>query len=64
MEDLEKIVIVVTGLLFLLTFISGGWLAANSGKSTDTVVVTAHKLLSLLTLVATAVTIYLLAQGK
>ncbi len=62
MENLEKIVIVLTGLLFLLTFISGGWLAANSGKPLDTMAVTVHKLLSLLTLVATASAIYLLAR--
>lgn len=63
METLEKILIIVTGLLFLCTFISGGWLAANSGK-VDTIVVTAHKLLSLLTLIVTALTIYMLAQGN
>lgn len=63
MENLEKILIAMTGLLFLFTFISGGWLAANSGK-VGTIEVTAHKLLSLLTLIVTALTIYMLAQGK
>jgi hypothetical protein len=56
-------VIVTTGLHFLFTFISGGWLAANSGKPVDTIAVTAHKLLSLLTLLVTAMAIYLLIQG-
>jgi hypothetical protein len=63
MENLDKILIAMTGLLFLFTFITGGLLAANSGKD-ETITATVHKLLALLTLVVTAVTIYMLAKGK
>lgn len=51
------------GLLFLVLFASGAWMA-YSGRPYDNLVVTVHRLLSVLTVIATAATIYLLATGK
>lgn len=65
METFELVAIIVTGILFLFTFISGGWLtySRTSGKPVNNMVLNIHKALSILTVVATAATIYMLANG-
>jgi hypothetical protein len=59
----EQTAIIATGLLFLITFISGAWLSRN-GRPLNTAIFTIHKLISLLTLISTALTIYNYASGK
>jgi hypothetical protein len=49
--------IVVVGLLFIFTLLSGIWLS-NSGKPLNTVIFTIHKLIALATVIAIGVTIY------
>jgi hypothetical protein len=59
-------VILITGILFLVTFISGGWLtySRTTGRPVNNIIVNAHKALSILTVVVTAATIYMLANGQ
>jgi hypothetical protein len=54
-------VIVSTGLLFLLLFISGAWLSI--AKSTPGAVLLAHQVIPFLAALSTAATMYLLAGG-
>jgi hypothetical protein len=49
--------IITTGVLFLLTIISGIWLN-NTGKPLNTLIFTIHKLLALTTVIFTAIAIY------
>jgi hypothetical protein len=49
--------IIVTGVLFLLTIISGIWLH-NTGEPLNTLIFTIHKLLALATVIFTAIAIY------
>ena len=49
--------IVVMGLLFIFTLLSGVWLS-NSGKPLSVAIFTIHKLIALATVIAIAVTIY------
>lgn len=66
MSTIEFIAVIFTGLLFIFTFISGGWLtySRTSGKPVNEIIVNIHKALSILTVIATAATIYMLANGK
>ena len=54
--------ILVTGLLFLLLFITGALLSA--GKPVNRVVSVTHKIAPFLSVISTAVTIFLLAGGR
>ncbi len=54
--------IVITGLLWLLTLISGVWLT-NSGRPLNASIFAAHKIIVLLTIIATVWTIYQLTKG-
>jgi hypothetical protein len=49
--------IVVMGLLFIFTLLSGVWLS-NSGKPLSVAIFTIHKLIALATVIVIAVTIY------
>ncbi|MCL5997536.1 MAG: hypothetical protein M1546_15990 [Chloroflexi bacterium] len=53
--------IAVTGLLFLVLFISGAWL--SPGKLKNKAALTIHKVTPLLAVISTATTIFLLAGG-
>jgi len=56
--------IVITGLLFLFTFVFGIWLS-NAGKPYNPVLFNIHKLIALGTVIFTAVTVYhLRADGE
>jgi hypothetical protein len=65
METNIIIAIVATGIFFLVTFVTGGLLtySRTSGKPVNGLVVNIHKFLSILTVIATAATIYMLANG-
>ncbi len=54
--------ILITGLLLLLTLISGVWLT-HSGRPLNASIFAAHKIIVLLTIIATVWTIYQLIQG-
>jgi len=54
--------IVVTGLLFLFTLVSGVWLS-HSGKPYNSAIFTIHKLIALGAVISTAVTVYHLRTG-
>lgn len=49
--------IVVIGLLFLFTIVTGVWLS-NSGKPLNTIIFTIHKLIALATVIFTAIVIH------
>jgi hypothetical protein len=51
-----------TGLLFLITFLTGFWLS-NSGRPYNGIVLTAHKLISLAAAVLIAVIVYQANRG-
>jgi hypothetical protein len=53
--------IILPGFLFLLTLASGVWLS-HSGKPLPVLILTIHKLISLGTLIVTAVTVFQLAK--
>ncbi len=53
--------IIVTGLLFILVFVSGFWLA-NSARPINTIVLTIHKLIALGALILIGVMIYQVNQ--
>jgi hypothetical protein len=57
----ELSAMVVTGLLFLFLFITGALLSA--GKPVNIVISATHKIAPLLSVISTAVTIFLLAGG-
>lgn len=63
MRTIELLAIGFVALFFICTFASGAWLA-YSGRPYSGMIVNAHKIISLLTVVATAAAIYLLATGK
>ncbi len=54
--------VAVTALLFVLTVATGGLL--STGKPAQAAVLTAHKVGPILTVLSTAVTVYLLAVGR
>lgn len=54
--------IVTTGLLLVLTLVSGIWLS-HSGKSLNVAIFTAHKLVALATVIYAAMTFNYLRQG-
>ena len=58
MGGMERAVAAVTGLLFVVTIIGGGLL--SSDKPMPTIVSLLHQVTPLLTLLGTAVTLYLL----
>jgi hypothetical protein len=49
--------LVVTGVLFLLTLVSGVWLT-HSGRPLNTAIITIHKLIALATVILTGATVY------
>ncbi len=53
--------IIVTGLLFILVFVSGFWLA-NSARPINTIILTIHKLIALGALILIGVMIYQVNQ--
>lgn len=61
MRTIELLAIGFVGLLFIVTFASGAWLA-YSGRPYSDLIVNSHKILSLLTVVVTGATIYLLVS--
>ncbi len=63
MRNIELLAIGFTGMFFIRTFASGAWFA-YSGRPYSDLIVNVHRIISLLTVVTTAVTIYLLASGK
>ncbi len=62
LSAIELIAVVVTGLLFLGTVISGGLLSTD--KPMPAAILTMHQITPFLTVLSTAVTIYLLASAK
>jgi len=54
--------LIVTGILFLLTIISGVWLS-KTGKPYKMGIVTAHKLISIATLVVAALAVFQIQKG-
>jgi hypothetical protein len=58
----ELVVIAVTGLLFLLLFVSGALLSLD--KPAPQAILRVHQVAPLLALVASSVTIYLLVSGR
>jgi hypothetical protein len=62
LSAIESIVSVVTGLLFLGTIISGGLLSTD--KPMPAAILTMHQITPFLTVLSTAVTLYLLLSRK
>jgi hypothetical protein len=54
--------LIVTGILFLLTIVSGVWLS-KTGKPYKMGVVTAHRLISIATLVVAALAVFQIQKG-
>ena len=57
----EIILIVVTGLLFLLAILSGGWL--STGKPAPVVIIAVHRVTPFLCVLSTVTTFYLVFQA-
>jgi hypothetical protein len=54
--------LIVTGILFLLTIVSGVWLS-KTGKPYKMSIVTAHRLISIATLVVAALAVFQIQKG-
>jgi hypothetical protein len=61
-RSIELTAVIIAGLLFLLMFVSGGLLSL--GKARNDEILAVHKVASLLTVIPTFGTIYLMTRGK
>jgi len=61
-RSIELTAVIIAGLLFLLMFVSGGLLSL--GKARNDEILAVHKVASLLTVIPTFGTIYLMTRGR
>ncbi len=62
LKNIELILMVVTGLIFLFAFVSGAILSFE--KPVNLIILTIHKVTSFLIVISTTLTIYILVTGR